>query len=268
MIRGVRAAKRAPSWQDLRAVYSQTAVCGAFRMHGANILPKPARFGCTAAICCQEGALFPSEAPSGTHEVKKLPRIASRERIAAISCHGRQPENASGHNLATVGRWGTHFASVLPSTSARKRHRGGMMLRPAARKRIGAQSCHGRQPGDAFRRNIAATCPLGTHGVDMLPRQGAPGICGRDMLPLPVGAALARCRDEGAGGARGSIDPSAASGASALRSPMVHTPQCFREVGGTAQPARCRVRLGALIAGAWSPFQRPHGRGARPFSAA
>lgn len=65
----------------------------------------------------------------------------------------------------------------------------------------------------------------------MLPRQGVPGICGRDMLPLPVRAALARCRDEGAGGARGTIDPSAAIGASALHSPMVHTPQCFREVG-------------------------------------
>ena len=88
MIRGVRAAKAAPSWQDLRAVRSQTAVCGAFRMHGAHILPKPARFGCMAAICCQEGALFPSKAPSGTHEAKKLPRIASRERTVAKYCHG------------------------------------------------------------------------------------------------------------------------------------------------------------------------------------
>ena len=44
MIRGARAAKSAPSWQDLRAVYSQTAVCRAFRMHGAHILPKGARF--------------------------------------------------------------------------------------------------------------------------------------------------------------------------------------------------------------------------------
>ena len=44
MIRGARAAKSAPSWQDLRAGYSQTAVCRAFRMHGAHILPKGARF--------------------------------------------------------------------------------------------------------------------------------------------------------------------------------------------------------------------------------
>ena len=52
MIRGVSATKRAPPWQDLRAVYSRKAICRTFRMHGAHILPKPARFGCMAAICC------------------------------------------------------------------------------------------------------------------------------------------------------------------------------------------------------------------------
>lgn len=44
MIRGVCAAKRSPSWQDLRAVYSRKAICRAFRIHGARILPKPAHF--------------------------------------------------------------------------------------------------------------------------------------------------------------------------------------------------------------------------------
>ena len=83
-----RAAKRAPSWQDIRAVYPPTAVCGAFRIHGAHILPKPARFGCTARESCQEAPLFSSEAPFGIHGVKKLPRIAARERIRAKSCHG------------------------------------------------------------------------------------------------------------------------------------------------------------------------------------
>ena len=56
MIRGVRAAKAAPSWQDLRAVRSRKAVCRAFQMHGAHILPKPAHFGCMAAISCRERA--------------------------------------------------------------------------------------------------------------------------------------------------------------------------------------------------------------------
>ena len=60
VIREVSAAKRAPPWQDLRAVHSRKAICRAFRTHGAHILPTSARFGCMAAICCQEGALFPA----------------------------------------------------------------------------------------------------------------------------------------------------------------------------------------------------------------
>ena len=94
MIRGVCAAKRSPSWQDLRAVYSQTAVCGAFRMHGAHILPKPAHFGCMARESCRELAIFPSEAPFGIHEAQNLPRIAARERTRAKYCHRQAPENA------------------------------------------------------------------------------------------------------------------------------------------------------------------------------
>ena len=83
MIRGACAAKSAPSWQDLRAVYSQTAVCRAFRMHGAHILPKPAHFGCMACESCRELAIFPSEATFGMHGAQKLPRMAARERIKA-----------------------------------------------------------------------------------------------------------------------------------------------------------------------------------------
>lgn len=93
------------SWQDLRAMHSRTAVCGAAWMHGAHILTKPSRFGYTARESCQEQVIFPSEAPFGIHGVKKLPRIAARERIAAKSCHCRTP--------------GTCVACILPSPSAR-----------------------------------------------------------------------------------------------------------------------------------------------------
>ena len=92
-------------WQDLRAVYPPTAICGAFRIHGAHILPKPARFGCMARESCHEAPLFSSEAPFGIHGVKKLPRIAARERIRAQSCHRQAPGNA--------------FHGYLPSVSAR-----------------------------------------------------------------------------------------------------------------------------------------------------
>ena len=94
--------KRGPSRQDLRAVHSQTAVCGAFRIHNAHILPKPAHFGYTAAKCCHEPAFFPSEAPSGTHEAKKPPRITAWERIGAKYCQDRQSENAPWRYLAAA----------------------------------------------------------------------------------------------------------------------------------------------------------------------
>ena len=82
--------ENAPWWQDVRAVYSPTALCGAFRMHGAHILPKLAESECMQAICCRE-------------PVFSRPRPL-RERIGAISCHGRQRGNASGRYLATARR--------------------------------------------------------------------------------------------------------------------------------------------------------------------
>ena len=42
-----------------------------------------------------------------------------RERMKRKSCHGSPPENTLRRDLATVGRRGTHFASILPSASAR-----------------------------------------------------------------------------------------------------------------------------------------------------
>ena len=151
-----------------------------------------------------------------------------------------------------AGRWGAYFASILPLASARKRTK--------------AKSCHGSPPENAPRRNIATTCPLGTHHGGMLPRQGVSGICGRDMLPLPVRAALAHCRSEGAGGARGNHRPLRREwGICVALVHGAHVAVFPGSGGGTAQPARCRMRLGALIAGAWRPSQRPHGRGARPF---
>ena len=94
MIRGVCAAKRAPSWQDLRAVCPPTAICGAFRMHGAHILPKPAHFEYTAAIYCHEEAFFPSEAFFGVHRGKILPSSDTWERITSTYRHRQAPGNA------------------------------------------------------------------------------------------------------------------------------------------------------------------------------
>lgn len=112
-VAGARAVWRCDGWQDLRAVCSQTAVCGAFRIHGAHILPKSARFGCMARRSCQEAPLFSSEAPFGIHGVKKLPRIAAWERIRAQSCHRQAPGNAFHGHFAISERPQRHSAMCL-----------------------------------------------------------------------------------------------------------------------------------------------------------
>ena len=141
MIRGASAAKRAPPWQDLRAVHSRKAVCGAFRIHGAHILPKPARFGCMAAICCQGGALFPSGAPSGMHEARKLPQPGAWERISRASRRRRTAESASRAYVAMAP------ASVERTTakSCRRRTLGGGSSQGGFAKRLDAQGGFARR---------------------------------------------------------------------------------------------------------------------------
>lgn len=112
VIRGASAAKRAPPWQDPRAMHSRKAICVAFRIHGAHILPSPAHFGCMAAICCHEGALFPSGAPFGIHGARNLPRIAAQERTRAKYCHRRAPGNAPWRHGA-----GKHRANETSANS-------------------------------------------------------------------------------------------------------------------------------------------------------
>ena len=54
----------APWRQDARAVYSLTALCGAFRIRATHILPKLGVFEYMQAIYCHELVFFPSETPS------------------------------------------------------------------------------------------------------------------------------------------------------------------------------------------------------------
>ena len=151
MIRGARAAKRGPSWQDLRAVYPPTAICGAFRMHGARILPKPARFLMHGARILPRTGDFPvrgrfwdawsaklaTDCRLGTHRGEILPRQGTwgriareycrcqsgQERISAQSCHCRTLGNAFREHFAIVERPGTHRARILPLPVARERIR-------------------------------------------------------------------------------------------------------------------------------------------------
>ena len=150
VIRGVRAAKRGPSWQDLRAVRSRKAICGAFRMHGAHILPKPAHFGCMARESCRELAIFQSEATFRMHEAQNLPRIAARERISRVYCHCQ---------------------------SGQERIRAQSCHRRAPGERILRAFCHRRAPGErifatscAWRRHIVAMAGNRTEGRGTLSR--------------------------------------------------------------------------------------------------
>ena len=184
MIRGARAAKRGPSWQDLRAVYSQTAVCGAFRIHGAHILPKPARFRMHSVRILPERGDFPVRGPfwdtwsekiatdcrPGTHQGEILPRIDTWERTAreycrcqsgqgrirAQSCRRRTPGgDASRENIATTSRPRTHFAHILPS--------------PGAWECIASISCHRQTSENAQRRHISVA---GRPVAQRSPREG------------------------------------------------------------------------------------------------
>ena len=67
--------ENAPWWQDVRAAYSPTALCGAFWIHSTHILPKVAESEYMAAIYCHELVFFLSEAPSGTHRGLSLIHI-------------------------------------------------------------------------------------------------------------------------------------------------------------------------------------------------
>ena len=136
-------------------MYPPTAICGAFRMHGAHILPKPAHFGYTAAICCHELAIFPSETAFGMHGAQNLPRIAARERTAAESCHGKTPGNApreyiatasqaksaSGRNPATVGRRGNAFRGHFAIVERLGTYQGIILPRPDAHAERPARPC-------------------------------------------------------------------------------------------------------------------------------
>ena len=109
------------SWQDIRVMYPPAAICRAFRIHGAHILPSPAHFGCIAAICCHEGALFPSGAPFGIHGARNLPRIAAQERTRTKYCHRRAPGNAPWRHGAGGHRANETSANSTPRADASKK---------------------------------------------------------------------------------------------------------------------------------------------------
>ena len=142
-------------------MYPPTAICRAFRIHGTHILPRPARFR--------------------MHGVRILPRTGD------FPVRGRF-RDAWSEKIATDCRPGTHFASILPSSSARERTAAeschGKTPENAPREDIAtasqAKGASGRSPatvgrwgGDAPRENIATTSRPRTHFAHILPSPGA-----------------------------------------------------------------------------------------------
>ena len=197
MIRGVCAAKRAPSWQDIHVVYPPTAICRAFRMHGAHILPKPAHFEYTAAIYCQEGALFPSEAFFGIHRGKILPSSDIRERITSTYRHRQALGNAFRGHLAVAERPRAHCEHTLLCAGLR-----GIQFAGICR--------HARPPDDAPRQHIASKATLRLHKEQHARSHRTPPEPIREMRRCPaaaVGAAAMKepghWRAQPTGGGRG-----------------------------------------------------------------
>ena len=147
MIRGACAAKRAPSWQDIHVVYPPTTICRAFRIHGTHILPKPAHFEYTAAICCHEGTLSPTEAIFRIHWGKILPSSDTWERITSTYRHRQTPGNAFRGHLAVAERPRVHCEHTLLCAGLRGMHFAGMC-------------CHARLPDGAPRQHIASKATL------------------------------------------------------------------------------------------------------------
>lgn len=102
-------------------MYSQTAVCRAFLIHSAQILPKPAHFGYISAICCHRGGVFPSEASFAIHQAKIMSRMSAWECFKRIFCHRRHEENASLRYPATADMRRTHHGEITPSPTSGER---------------------------------------------------------------------------------------------------------------------------------------------------
>jgi hypothetical protein len=93
------------------------------------MLPRTGDFPVRSHFWDAWSAKLATDCRPGTHFASVLPSASARERTVVKSCHGKalgnasrediatasQAKGASGRNPATVGRWETHFASVLPT---------------------------------------------------------------------------------------------------------------------------------------------------------
>ena len=101
-------------WQDLRAVHDSRGPCS----EKCPFLARSSRgVSSNGDLRGISDAWRANLARKGRFSRPKPPRRCMRRK----NCHGLPPGNAPWRNLATDRRSGTHFASVLPPSSARER---------------------------------------------------------------------------------------------------------------------------------------------------
>ena len=125
-------------------------------------------FGCMARISCQSqlisDAWRANLAANWRFSRPRLPRRCMRRK----TCHGLPPGNAPRRNLATDRRSGTHRARILPLPVRPRAHQGaipppsdvggthfaGILPSSSAWERIRAQSCHRQAPENTPMKNL------------------------------------------------------------------------------------------------------------------
>lgn len=115
-------------WQDSRGVHDSRGLCsesGPFMARSSRgVFPNGCLQGFSNAwrAYLAKGSPFSDAwcanlAMKGHFSRPRPPRGCMRRK----NCHRLSPGNAPWRNPATVGRWRTHLASILPSESARER---------------------------------------------------------------------------------------------------------------------------------------------------
>ena len=115
-------------WQESRAVHDSRGPCSEKRLFLARSSRGVFPNGCLQGFSNAWRAYLAKGSPfsdawcanlamKGHFSRPRPPRGCMRRK----NCHRLSPGNAPWRNPATVGRWRTHLASILPSESARER---------------------------------------------------------------------------------------------------------------------------------------------------
>ena len=128
-----RSSRGVSSNSDLRGISdawrAYLAKASSFWIHGGNMLPRTGDFPVRGRFRDAWSEKLATDCRPGTHFASIFPSASARERTVAESCHGltlgdapreyiataSQAKSALGRSPVTVGRWETHFASILPT---------------------------------------------------------------------------------------------------------------------------------------------------------